>query len=99
VARRSRSGRTHKSDPEFLSEAEEIVGRMRGGLADLEDQRAARDEVDPDVVNRLYRSAHSLEALAGVFGFDLIRRLAHQLEGRVCGAKSESSGSMGSPCE
>ena len=53
---------------------------MRGGLADLEDQRAASDEVDPDVVNRLFRSAHSLKALAGLFGFDPIRRLAHQLE-------------------
>jgi two-component system chemotaxis sensor kinase CheA len=80
VARRSRSGRTRKSDQEFVSEAEEIVERMRGGLADLEDQRAAGDEVDPDVVNRLFRSAHSLKALAGLFGFDPIRRLAHQLE-------------------
>jgi two-component system chemotaxis sensor kinase CheA len=80
VARRSRSGRTRKSDQEFVSEAEEIVERMRGGLADLEDERAASDEVDPDVVNRLFRSAHSLKALAGLFGFDPIRRLAHQLE-------------------
>jgi chemotaxis protein histidine kinase CheA len=38
------------------------------------------DEVDPDVVNRLFGSAHSLRALAGLFGFDPIRRPAHQHE-------------------
>ncbi|MDH3211698.1 MAG: chemotaxis protein CheA [Myxococcales bacterium] len=78
--RRSRSGRTSKTEQEFVSEAEEIIERMRGGLADLEDQRAANDEVDPEVVNRLFRSAHSLKALAGLFGLDPIRHLAHQLE-------------------
>jgi chemotaxis protein histidine kinase CheA len=62
------------------------------GLADLEDQWVAVDEVDPDVVSRLSRSAHSLKALAGFFGFDPIRRRAHPLEERVCGGKSASSG-------
>ena len=58
-----------KADQEFVSEAEEIIERMRGDLADLADQRSAGQEVSPDLVNGLFRSAPSLKALAGVFGF------------------------------
>jgi len=77
-ASRRRSGT--KADQEFVSEAEEIIERMRDDLADLEDQRSGPDEVDPDLVNRVFRSAHSLKALAGMFGFDPIQELAHRLE-------------------
>ncbi|MCH7707098.1 MAG: chemotaxis protein CheA [Myxococcales bacterium] len=69
-----------KADKEFVSEAEEILERMRLDLADLSDQRAAGDEVSPDLVNRLFRSAHSLKGLAGLFGFDPVHDLAHRLE-------------------
>jgi two-component system chemotaxis sensor kinase CheA len=75
---RSRSGR--KADQEFVSEAEEILERMREDYADLDDQRAAGGEVDPDLINRLFRSAHSLKALAGMFGLESIQDLAHHLE-------------------
>ncbi|MFQ5417553.1 MAG: Hpt domain-containing protein, partial [Myxococcota bacterium] len=69
-----------KADQEFVSEAEELVERMRSDLADLNDQRSESREVDPDLVNRLFRSAHSLKALAGMFGFEPIGELAHRLE-------------------
>jgi len=72
--------RTSKADQEFISEAEEIVERMRDDLADLNDQRGQSDEVDPELVNRIFRSAHSLKALAGMFGFDPIQELAHRME-------------------
>ena len=78
--RRSQSRPGSKADQEFVSEAEEILERMRLDLADLGDQRAAGTEVDPDLVNRLFRSAHSLKGLAGLFGFEPIRDLAHHLE-------------------
>jgi two-component system chemotaxis sensor kinase CheA len=77
-ARRTRAN--SKADKEFVSEAEEILERMRLDLADLSDQRAAGGEVDPDLVNRLFRSAHSLKGLAGLFGFDPVHDLAHHLE-------------------
>jgi two-component system chemotaxis sensor kinase CheA len=77
---RSRSPRGSKKDREFVSEAEEILERMRDDLADVADRQTAGGEVDPDGVNRLFRSAHSLKALAGLFGFDPVRHLAHQLE-------------------
>ncbi len=78
MAKRRR--RSTRRDREFVSEAEEIVERMRDDLAGVGEQLAAGDEVDPDGVNRLFRSAHSLKALAGLFEFDPIRYLAHQLE-------------------
>ena len=53
---------------------------MRQDLADLNEERAAGEDVDPDVVNRLFRSAHSLKGLAGLFGFDPIQDLAHRVE-------------------
>jgi len=78
--RRSQSRAGKKADQEFVSEAEEILERMRLDLADLGDQRAAGAEVDPDLINRLFRSAHSFKGLAGLFGFESIRDLAHHLE-------------------
>jgi len=65
---------------EFVAEAEEILDRMFEDLSDLQDQRCGGGEVDPDLVNRIFRSAHSLKGLAGMFGLDAIGELAHHLE-------------------
>jgi two-component system chemotaxis sensor kinase CheA len=72
--------RITKAEREFVSEAEEILESMRGDLADLSDAQAAAREADPELVNRLFRSAHSLKALAGMFRFAPIEDLAHRLE-------------------
>jgi len=92
---RSRSGR--KADQEFVSEAEEILERMREDYADLDDQRAAGGEVEPDLINRLFRSAHSLKALAGMFGLESLQDLAHHLEDILDGLRLGRV-SMESPC-
>jgi two-component system chemotaxis sensor kinase CheA len=78
--RRATPKQSSKADQEFVSEAEEILEQMREGLADLADARANGSEFDPDRVNALFRSAHSLKALAGMFGFAPIHDLAHRLE-------------------
>jgi two-component system chemotaxis sensor kinase CheA len=80
ATRGSRSSSTRKADQEFVSEAEEILERMREDYLDLDDQRSAGSDVDPDLINRLFRSAHSLKALAGMFGLESIQGLAHHLE-------------------
>ena len=49
-------------------------------LSDLHDQRRTAAEVAPDLVNRVFRSAHSLKGLAGMFGLEAIGELAHHLE-------------------
>ncbi len=80
AARRRKSRGRSKVRREFVSEAEENLERMRADLADLYDQREAGGEVDPDLVNRLFRSAHSLKGLASMFGLDAIANLAHRAE-------------------
>jgi two-component system chemotaxis sensor kinase CheA len=65
---------------EFVSEAEEILERMLEDLSIFHDQRGSGGEIDPDLVNRIFRSAHSLKGLAGMFGLDAMGELAHHLE-------------------
>ena len=74
------AGAQSKDNHEFVSEAEEILERMFEDLAELHDQRHGESEVDPDLVNRIFRSAHSLKGLAGMFGLDAISELSHRLE-------------------
>ncbi len=83
AARHKRKNQQSKAHREFISESEETLEGMRGGLADLMDQRVdpARDgEIDPDLINTIFRAAHSLKGLAGMFGLDSLGRLAHHLE-------------------
>lgn len=72
--------KSRKEQREFVSEAEEILERMAEDLSDLHDQRGGDREVEPDLVNRIFRSAHSLKGLAGMFGLEAIGELAHHLE-------------------
>jgi two-component system chemotaxis sensor kinase CheA len=80
AAQRTGKRRRSKADREFVSEAEEILEAMRAGVADVGDHHLAGRDYDPELVNRLFRSAHSLKALAGMFRFDPIQDLAHRLE-------------------
>jgi two-component system chemotaxis sensor kinase CheA len=80
VAKKSGMRGGNKADREFVSEAEEILETMRARLADLSDRLGAGAEADPESVNALFRAAHSLKALAGLFRFDPISDLAHRLE-------------------
>jgi two-component system chemotaxis sensor kinase CheA len=65
---------------EFLSEAGEILESMLGDLSELREQDRASTEVDPDLINRIFRSAHSFKGLAGMFELDEISELSHRLE-------------------
>jgi two-component system chemotaxis sensor kinase CheA len=80
AARRKTQKRRTKAYREFVSEAEEILERMRDDLSDLADRRGQGGDVDPDLVNRLFRSAHSLKGLSGMFGLDGVSELSHHLE-------------------
>src|SRR3990172_8377093 len=53
---------------------------MREALSLLHDQETAGREAEPELVNHLFRSAHSLKGLSGMFGLDALGELAHRLE-------------------
>ncbi|NMC75481.1 MAG: chemotaxis protein CheA [Geobacteraceae bacterium] len=64
---------------DFLAEAEDILEQMSVDLLALGDA-SDKDEYNPETINSIFRSAHSLKGLAGMFGFSEIAGLAHTLE-------------------
>jgi two-component system chemotaxis sensor kinase CheA len=69
----------NKAIRDFLAEAEEIVEQLGSELADLSDMAEGSD-FNPDVLNSIFRGAHSLKGLAGMFGFTNISELSHNME-------------------
>jgi len=69
----------NKAIKDFLAEAEEIVEQLGTELADLSDMAEGGD-FNPDILNSIFRGAHSLKGLAGMFGFSEISELSHNLE-------------------
>jgi two-component system chemotaxis sensor kinase CheA len=70
---------SEKAVKDFLAEAEEIVDQLSLDLLGLGDC-AESGECSPDLINSIFRGAHSLKGLAGMFGFHEIAELAHNLE-------------------
>jgi two-component system chemotaxis sensor kinase CheA len=68
-----------KAVQDFLAEAEEIVEQLGSELADLSDM-ADDGDLNPEVLNSIFRGAHSLKGLAGMFGFSDVAELAHNME-------------------
>ncbi len=62
----------------FLVEAQEVVDAFSQGLMTL--GSASGSKADPETVNALFRSAHSLKGLASMFGVTRLASLAHALE-------------------
>ena len=63
---------------EYLSESEELLDSL---LADL-DRLAAQSNTDADInlVNRIFRTVHSLKGLSGMMGLAEVQSLAHEFE-------------------
>ena len=68
-----------RSKGEFLAEAEDILEDLNQHLIHLEEM-AVGGTFDPDIVNAIFRGVHSLKGLSGMFGFDKVSGLSHQLE-------------------
>lgn len=60
----------------FFEEASEHLGTMETTLLALEHQPD-----DRELLNQVFRAAHSIKGGSGTFGFDDLRRLTHALEG------------------
>lgn len=68
-----------KAVKDFLAEAEEILDQLCADLGLLSDGSDS-GECDPDSLNSVFRGAHSLKGLAGMFGFAGIQDLSHNME-------------------
>jgi len=64
---------------EFLGEAEEIIESLHLDLVKI-GGRSGNNEIDPELINSIFRGAHSLKGLAGMFGFQDVSELAHHME-------------------
>ncbi len=69
--------RSQKALSDFVSEAQETIDALAKGLMRLE---GAGADPDPEVLNSVFRAAHSLKGLASMFGVERLSRLAHALE-------------------
>lgn len=67
-----------KALAEFVAEGTEILEALGKDLLVLDQQRGA--EPDPDLINGIFRAAHSLKGLAALFGQERIAKLAHHSE-------------------
>jgi two-component system chemotaxis sensor kinase CheA len=63
---------------EFVAEANEVLETLAHDVAVLDAQRGR--EPEPDLLNAIFRAAHSLKGLSGMFGQDRVSSLAHHLE-------------------
>ena len=72
--------------PEFVAEAQEIVDALGGGLLAAEEE-AKHGKSNPERINNLFREAHSLKGIAGMFGLEQITQLAHALESVLDGMR------------
>jgi len=77
---------TSQALKDFISETEEIIGSLNLDLVKMADSLESGD-CDPDVINGIFRGAHSIKGLAGMFGFDDLSRLSHSMENLLDGLR------------
>jgi len=68
------------ADKEFLSEAEELIETLGKELLRYEEALQSPGRINPDILNGIFRAAHSLKGLAGMFGYVELGRIAHSME-------------------
>jgi len=61
--------------PGFIAESAEILREMEAGLL-----ACTADSTDPETINLIFRSAHTLKGSAGLFGLDVIVDFVHVME-------------------
>src|SRR3989338_2238445 len=64
---------------EFLAEAEDILAELSSNLLKLEKEIDA-GVVEPAVVNSIFRSAHTLKGISGMFGVTEMQIITHKIE-------------------
>jgi two-component system chemotaxis sensor kinase CheA len=64
---------------EFMAEAEEALQTLGKGLLELESAHRL-GSIDPALVNGIFRSAHTLKGICGVYDYGDMIRLSHAME-------------------
>jgi two-component system, chemotaxis family, sensor kinase CheA len=64
---------------EFISEAEEIIDDINQKLLEMESVED-RTAIRPDLVNAVFRGAHSLKGMSGMVGLKKVSEISHHLE-------------------
>ena len=67
----------------FFQEAEEHVAQMEAGLLAL-----TAGDVDLEMLNAVFRGAHSIKGAAGTFGLTEITEFTHAMESLLDGMRS-----------
>lgn len=66
------------SDKDFIAEAEEILSDASATLLDI--QESLPDSINPDSINGLFRAMHTLKGMSGLFGYQGMSDISHNLE-------------------
>ncbi len=61
----------------FVEDTKENLASIETDLLDLEE---AGDDFDPELINRVFRTAHSIKGAAGFLALNAVRDLAHKIE-------------------
>ncbi|MCS6898877.1 MAG: chemotaxis protein CheA [Myxococcales bacterium] len=64
---------------EFISEVQELIEGLSRDLFSLDTQEKSTN-VDPNLINEIFRKVHTLKGLAGFFGANRLGELSHDLE-------------------
>lgn len=63
---------------DFVAEANEILETLGRDVMLLDESRVG--DVNPDLLNGIFRAAHSLKGLSAMFGLEQLSQLAHRVE-------------------
>ena len=66
------------SKKEFIAEAEELIEESQRLILEIQDTFSTG--LNPDTINALFRSMHTLKGVSGLFGLQGITNLSHSLE-------------------
>jgi two-component system chemotaxis sensor kinase CheA len=66
------------SKKEFVAEAEELIEESHRLILEIQDTYSTG--LNPDTINALFRSMHTLKGVSGLFGLSGITNLSHSLE-------------------
>ncbi len=69
----------NKATKEFIAEAEELIDKLFEDILIIDNARKT-GKPDPDVINDLFRAAHSLKGISSMFGFKEVTDTSHKME-------------------